>query len=851
MADDLTSQIDAEYDKRAQQAAIDAEYEKRFGPNEFGAVEGMARQAVHTGTLHADSYLTSPDSQAKLERWSKANPVKSTIADAAGIVAPMFTPAGPGTLVARLAAGAPRVASFVRSILPYANFSRATDGAAGLRTVMHESGIGTAKAGAMMRFNDPVKDQQPSGDATTDWLNNVAARGMHAGDLPSMAWDYGGGAAGGYVGNKIGGYLGNRIGELGDAAAKGRMPGRTAVTDVAHEIGKDSPTGSVADTLEGVRNLVYGEGRTLGRHGGGAIPQAAEREMARQFQQITAQGYTDAQASQILGRYWQARTGAAQRAIANPTGMGPTNHPDAWLLARGGQPYTPGTMGEWGRTAGIAYRNRNQVPSNLTELVALASGGEAPALQTTLRKLLNLGSEGGNRSSMLRELRERQGQIKGQMGEVLRRYLGNGDVGQAIAEHEANARNANALYPQIFDSLRQLPDANDRISNALHPILDAALKRGAGPEQDEISSAVAAAARKFMNESEQQLASPSMQPLTSKITQTLKDDAGNVTGKVSRQVPLTEVDANGRATTSRFDMGSQATSLRASGDLESLLQRRRVLRDAVDTAYRGGQKNLGHDLKGLHDQIDQALRGLGRENGDPFERSMAQWAAANDTRAMAGQLERTHQEALGLNLKATKGEGLANLERFYRRFQGMDGANQDMARRGIMGQFKAMLETGGDMHDAAKIFSNRRTREILSRVIGPEATEEFGGFVARSGLATNTFNMNKGSQTASILDSDKSSGWLENIASALWKGNPLRAVGHMGEMAGDVLKRRKHDAMTQMLRSGTHDPAALERALEQIRTATAPAHPRLQALTSQGRTVGTGTGIAVGKRRDQ
>ena len=218
---------------------------------------------------------------------------------------------------------------------------------------------------------------------------------------------------------------------------------------------------------------------------------------------------------------------------------------------------------------------------------------------------------------------------------------------------------------------------------------------------------------------------------------------------------------------------------------------------------------------------------------------------------MVGGLERTYKDALALNLGAKKGDSLIDLERFYARFARMDDANKDVARKGIMGQFKAMLETKGDLHDAAKVFSNPRTRELLEQMIGPEATEEFGGFVARAGLATHTYHMNKGSQTASILDADKQGGWLSNIAGAIWHGNPLRAVGHMGEAAGDALKRRKHDAMTDILSVDTANPARLEEVLLRLQRAGAPMNRRLQELERRAREAGAAGGAYVGQRQQR
>lgn len=806
---------------------------------EFGsAAQGMAARAIHSGTLHADSYFTTPEYQKKLARFAKTDPIKSGIGDAAGFIAPMLTPVGWASRV-------PMLAKVAEYLLPFANFQKSVT-AGSLKGMAHEGGKGALKAGAMMRFNDPPPKEESSGDTTTDTLRNIAKRGQKAGDLTAAAWDYGLGAPGAVVGNKVGGYIADRVADVASKASLGAKPSRGATLDIAHELKNDSPGGNVDETIKRIRDLVYGENRTLGRHGGGAIPQEAEREMARQFHKLTTEkGLSDAEAERVLGRYWQGRSRAAERTM---TAGSPSE--DAWLLSRGGNAFQPSTMGGWGRAAGTAYRERNAVPSNVTELAALATGGEAPALQTTLKKLLNLKSEGGARSDMLRAVRERQKGIKPQLEQTFARHLGDGDVKAAIAQRAQANADANAQYPEIFQGLKALgPEAEDRLRDALHPVIQDALKK-AGVKTDNISEALRANASKWLETHEAPLSLPSMQPLTSPVTKAVKDAAGNIIGKEQRQVPLTRYDAQGRPTSQQLDLGVSGTTQRPPGDLEAILDLRRALDDEVGTAFRGGSKNLGTELRTFKESIDKALRGLAGDT-DEFGRLMGKWGAANDARAYAGRLERTYQDAVGLNLSAKKGESLMDLERFLIRFRRMDDHEKDIARQGVMSQFKAMLETGGDLHDAAKVFSNQRTRQVLTEMLGPKATEELGGFVARAGLATNTFGMNRGSPTASILDADKGSGWLSSIAGALWHGNPVHAIGKVGEMAGDAWKRQKHGEMTKLLSASTDNPMQLEAVLRDLTRAAAPVNQRLQNMAAQARTGATVFGATTAQPNTQ
>ncbi len=867
VAPSIEDQVAAEYNKRGLAAQVAAEYEKRYGggPEHGSMLSGIAGAAIHSATLHGDSYFTDPEWQKKNENFAKKHPIGAGTGEALGIIGGMvgsaYLPGAQATLPARAGVAASRLGRLAEYLNPFQNFAKAAAPGVTWKEAAKQGAIGSTKFGMETRFNDPLKGKEkpadPTGDPTIDLPENFVARAKKAADLPSMAWDAVGGGVGAPVGNAVGGYIGNRLGELGKAATLGGLPQRGAVLDLKHEIERDSPQGIDA-TIKTIKDLVYGENKTLARHGAGQIPQEEERALARRFQRLTTQGnLSDAQAEQQMAAYLSGRANQAvtNRAAANPALQprpapnfaGPMPPRDSWML-NGAAPYAPGTLGGWARTVGGAYRDRNAVPSNLTELIALANGGEAAATQTTTRKLLNLKSDGPERSNFLRGLRERQKAIAGQMEAVGRRFLGNGNVGDAIAEHVTNAQNANALYPGMYADLAKVPDANQRLSTALRPIIESAQNR-LGREPDAISRKVLTETEKFLNPVEVQGAGAEV-PLTKRLTENIKDEAGKIVGATQREVPMTRITPYGDEVTTKFNPGGKITEWSPSGDLESIIRRRKALGDEIKIAQRSGASDLAGELTRFKEQMDTALRGLGNQ-GDDFGKAMAKWATANDTRATAGQLERTYKEALGLNMMAKKGESLVDLARFHQRFQAMDPANQDMARRGIMGQFKALLETGGDTHDAAKIFSNPRTRQMLTDIIGEDATAEFAGFVARAGLATNTFNMNRGAHTASILDADKGSGLLESIWGALYHGNPLRAIGHMGEAAGDAMKRKKHAQMTGMLSTDTNNPAQLERVLANLRRASAPIDPRLERLGPQGRTVGTGLGVELGKRRDE
>lgn len=897
MADDLDKQLDVAYQNHATESSLDAAYDAATGggPEHGSLLSGMAASAVHAGTLHADSYVTTPEWQKKTENFPKKHPILAGVGEAAGIlggiVGSAYIPGAQATLPARGAVAAGRLAKAWEYLTPFGNFTRAAAPGVTWKEAAKEGAKGSVKLGMANRFNDPAKTPDeitnpfdlsgtkiPIGSDPVNRLSgNIWQKSANAVDLPSMAWDAGGGAVMAPVGNAVGGFIGNRIASLGQAATLGNLPKRGAVLDLKHEMERDSTGGGVDGAIERIRNLVYGEDRTLGQHGGGAIPQEAERKLAAHFQRLTERGYTDAEAERLVGAALERQARSASSAVTGqapgsvgpamlqrPGGaIGPPSHPNAWLLSAGGAGprFTPGTMGGWARTAGEAYRDRNAIPANLTELTALANGGEAPALQSTLRKLLNLKSDGPERSTMLRGLRDRQKGIKPQMEGVLSRRLGDGDVGTAIAEHADRAKAANALYAGIYDDARAIPDSAQRLQEAIRPAIDAAMAK-AGNKTDALSQALRSEAQKFLVTTEVPGAG-SETALSGLVTKNVKDAAGNIVSKIQRQVPLTKETLSGGQVTTKINPGGVTKEMAPAGDLESIVALRRALKDQVDTAYRGGSKNLGHDLKEFHDSIDKAVRGL--SGNDPLGQIVGKWAAANDTRAYAGRLERTYADALGLNLSAKKGGGLMELERFHARFRNMDEAEKDIARRGIMGQFKAMLETGGDLHDAAKIFSNTRTRDILTNLFtdstvkdkaaarraAKEVVDELGGHFARGGLATNTFNMNKGSQTASIVDADKEGGWLSNIAGAIWHGNPLRAIGHMGEMAGDALKRKKHADMTGLLSADTSNPARLEEVLANIKRAAAPVNQRLQNIMAQGRPVGTAAGVAIGKRRDE
>lgn len=782
-------------------------------------VGGMLHQAARGATM-GFSDKAMPEETIRLNKqFEKDHPVYSFVGQGVGAVGSMLTPLG----------WLGKAAAVPKFLLGTSNIAKAT--APGVSTLgrLNQYGLAGVKQSAGWGLSQKGPLEETSGDPLTAGLQQVAHYGRAAAEpvIPG----YIGGAAGGWAGEKIGAGLGRAFDSVARGHALGANPSAGAHVGVARALREDAPGGDVASVLDGMRARMYGT-TSWARYPAFRDPANADlpREIARLYQTQLRQLQPGQTARDAENAVMQALN---QRGLVNPGT---------------GQPYAEATVRGWVRAVADDYASHNPVHSYFGELAAQASGGEAPALNTTMRKLLNLSGEGGARSQMLRDLRTRQAQIGPQIESVLERY-GTGNVRDSIARLTRQTQDANALYPEIIDAFKAHPDAPRALQEALRPVLEAVRKKF-GSNTDDVALKTLEHIGKFEDRIPV-VAQGSETPLRSALTSLVRDEQGNVIKKVQRQVPLEKVTTSGDVVTSKINPGGKIEeAIEPVGSLESFIRRRGALRDEADKAYRAGDRTLGHALKEAYNQIDDAVRAMAPKGQAPagsVGEIMQRWAAANDQRAVAHTLQKAYDQGLGINLKATKGRSLVDLEGALGRFRNLDAPHQEMFRDGIMAQLTATLRTKGDLHDVAKIFSNPRTRDILTEIIGEEATQTFGTFVTRAGLATNTFNLNKGSQTANILDEGKRTGLLESLAGAIYHFNPIHAISKAGEFAGDALKRKKYDHMTRLLSTGTHNPAELEAAIEAIRRAAAPTS-RFGDIEKWGRDVGRAGGIYAGRQ---
>ena len=420
------------------------------------------------------------------------------------------------------------------------------------------------------------------------------------------------------------------------------------------------------------------------------------------------------------------------------------------------------------------YHERNAIPSQLNELAAIAGKGDAPAIHETYRAGVNLkdGNEAASRAAQF--VQERQPQVGAALSAALEKQLGDGDVARMIADYEAKRVASGADYGKITEAFNDSPEAQNALRAALN---NAKIE----------------------------------------LTSTLGNRADPMAAAMRK-----EMDAFFNPYLTKAGADHQGTSY-----LNAFIHQRRALGDAIGASKDqfGKATATTRDLTNLKGMIDRNVRGIAEEKSgrsDAVRSIFGDWAAANDERAGTEALTRAYREGMSINLGAKKGASLEAFERTMGRVEKMGSEHSEMFARGLMAQLKASIETGDDFANAARLFTNKRMRNVLEQMLGKEDAAYFYGLVRRAGLAKRSQLADKGSQTASIQNVQ--SGWdaISRLYEAATNILSLPFMLRRGaEWATKTLRNRRATQIMDVLGSSTQEPHKLSQSLDLIRRATA------------------------------
>jgi hypothetical protein len=824
MADPLDDELTKAYQDQALEAELDAAYKDQTKSG-HSFWEGMAHQALDAATLHASKHLKSDTTLARDAKFAKENPWWSTGAQAAGFIAPMLTPAG---WVARGAAAAPGVARLVSWALPFANFNRAVAPGAGLRTIAHQSGLGTLKAGAMMRFNDPVKE--PATEAT-DELPGVANFGKRLGnaaDLPSMAWDYGLGGAGGVAGNKIGSAVGSTVQKLVDQvprfsfnrgrAGNGFYDWTRGGAQRAHDAlsGDLRPGQSLEEAathgMLGEFSILQPSSRTRTGYSHAPAPHAYKYHIAQRYVEHIDAGMTPT----------QARAQVAADILADPQTIARFN-----LRGRGRAPAASTIQGHVRRVAD-AMDNAGQFPTTLQERVALSQGGTtaggkptygaAPNSYSAVDEMLTSpGSKdpGSARAQATNWVTQRQQGMHERVKNFLDENLGEGDVHQALAAHEARRAAAYDTYDPAIAAWRADPDAPDALEHA-----------------------VAGAIRNWRQRSDPALTVT--RDVDDAISRAFERRVQGIADDV--EVPTMNIGRDGKPIT-RVEPGkTPPAEIRVPNQLEAFIaQRSNFAREA-------------EKVRISDPSLYRVMKQFQKEHLDPAVRPLApDWARSNDLAADMHAMRRAFTEGESFPLGATTKQ--AERLRAYRR---MTPDQQALFRAGLNAQIQKRLagKTGtGDQHT---FFSKHEVGDTLRAIMGDDAANELLRQLQAVAAASKTNKIFAQSATHGREAEERANRSILNLIQSIGGAiaHPWHSLGEIAKWGGEKMateaQRARNDRALRILTANTDD---LPNYFRQIADVTDSSRNHLPAVTQRidelMRRLGTMTGVAGAKRQDE
>lgn len=783
-------------------------------PSKQSWVMGMLDQTKAGATAgfdaDAEAFLTAPSAsdpkqtthndrrnavKARQERFLADNPVTGRVGYYGGLAASM---AGLGPLLRGL--GMARAATAAEAVTGMNNVERA--GAIMTARTANQARValpGAAAAAAptpasIPRLMHEFGKMGAKGSALT-------TLGEAKGPLPQRAEELMTAVPAGYA---FGAALGPPMAKAGELAGRGATY-MSELLDRARTEGGNVANGAARTTARALTddgvpnaNVILNDVMPAYGRGASAIPQAEVVNILERYGNHMASGLDDLGARQALVQEMVQAGGVSQRTAE-------------------------------GRVRAIVqrYNDRNAVPSQLHELAALHSQGEAANTFGLYRFGANMPTEGNNKSAAIDFARRRQESQGGRLAEIFERYLGNGDVNAAVAGHEARINHSNGLYRPILEQFEATPGAREALQRAIQGVHDetnAALKG----RQDDIASAAFGHLNKFRN----------------KVSVPGDEHYVQVTDPKTGGPMMMQMEDGSWQPRMRVVQNPSLKAEPAMDDLAGFIGQRGALRDAADSAFRDGKGNLGSELKALKNRLDEAVRGLGDDATlpDNVRNVFAAWREANDNRASASALQGAWRDGTAFPISAGGGRTLEMQAQMMRQFSRMNPERQEMFLMGLMGQIRAKLERPSSTSDVSRFMRTDQGRRVLAHFFGDNA-ERVQTALARAGIATRTHAANKGSQTAPMLETGKHINGLIELAANIT--NPMYYLRGAGNIAARQLERGRNDELMRLLGANTDNPAELVAALRTIASAQQMRqtvfNSNLQQHTRNAAGVGVGT----------
>lgn len=640
--------------------------------------------------------------------------------------------------------------------LPNVNISRSLAQGATRSTLLREGAKIGAKTAGLTAVGDTSWPDRPFSDSVAN-IAGQSAIGAVAG--APLNW----------VGTRAGTAIGERVGGLieraRNAAARAPDPVRAARTGVVSGLDADGVT---PDDLR--RTFRAEANRTRQRL---PVPDDEAEAVLGGFMARVGGGMDEAQAiREVAAEYAQT---PGYQALGLRGADTPRQHVSRIINS---------------------YRSKNAIPSTLTEGAALASGGDAN--NTFRRFALTMNREGANANEALSFMRARQAEIPETIeGALLARNRGIDDATDLV---NMQRQGANSNYDPIYQSFRQRGDGQRALQDTLDNAIQSTRARLILEGGDDASLATIRELERFRRPVIEMDGQPPI----------MLDPDGNPLAYLENGVPMR--DASGAIVPVQgVDIDAAQATPRTISDLEAFASQRRALQSKIDAAYRGGDSALGAKLKDAKRAIDNAVAGL----NDP---DVQAWTQANSLRHYAGNTQRAFESGLRFPLKTTSSTAAVNASMLRREFRGLtDAGHRQAFRDGLVAQLEGKLSSQGDGHDTAKLFNNRQTREAIREILGDQQADYLEALARRAGLATKSFNANKGSQTTPLRETETDLSVDERLAQATNQGLSLGGLVREGfENQARQSATLRNEELARILGANTNDPATLFQILREL-----------------------------------
>lgn len=262
-----------------------------------------------------------------------------------------------------------------------------------------------------------------------------------------------------------------------------------------------------------------------------------------------------------------------------------------------------------------------------------------------------------------------------------------------------------------------------------------------------------------------------------------------------------QAEALGRAI-NEFFIEHQGQRL-AMMTLQQLQDARGVVRVMRDRARKAGDTHIVATLNPLYRDVTRLM-----------ERANPTWARAN--RRWADDSIDTVGRELGeaFSLKANPA-----YRRHLREFNDLAPHAQDMVRVEFLQKLDDKLANLGDTHDVAKLFATEHMRNIVRELFGHQAVVDIARATRDANIATISYGMTKGSQTARRTARREEADAETGIFAAAQNANFQGARNYILQRLLSIATERKNRPLANIATTPMNDVAEVARHIHNMRTA--------------------------------